>query len=265
MRRPWFTYRIFIFIAGLFLVLYFHWYQPFFSLVGVITSKSVNLATQGFGSLVSVFTREDKCDIACDNLNKEVARLQSENIRLQELQNENVALRKELNFVETLNFPTLIGRIIGTTKENGVSFFVIQHEHTTKIQIGAPVVSEGALIGKIVKSGETISMAAPITAPTIKIGASLPGLTQTIGVVEGQLNTELVVQLIPKNIIIEPGASIITSGLNEFIPRGLLIGIVERVEKDDRNLFQTAYLRPILTPGATSIVSILTLENLNKE
>jgi rod shape-determining protein MreC len=49
---------------------------------------------------------------------------------------------------------------------------------------------------------------------------------------------------IPQNEIIKVGDMVITSGLEENVPSGLLIGVIEAVEKEAYQPFQKAVITP---------------------
>jgi len=71
------------------------------------------------------------------------------------------------------------------------------------------------------------------------------------------LNASLVLRLIPKDISVQNGMRVITSGLEAQIPRGLWIGTIERVVTNQEDLFQTAYLNAPLRLEDIAIVSII--------
>jgi len=60
--------------------------------------------------------------------------------------------------------------------------------------------------------------------------------------------------MIPKNKSIEVGDVIFTSGVEETIPSGLLLGEVSEISEDERDLFKTA---KIWQPADTKNISIV--------
>ena len=53
------------------------------------------------------------------------------------------------------------------------------------------------------------------------------------------------------------GDVVVTSGLEEGMPRGLLIGTVEAVEKEAHQPFQTAVIKPFISFSKITLASIL--------
>jgi rod shape-determining protein MreC len=62
---------------------------------------------------------------------------------------------------------------------------------------------------------------------------------------------------IPQSAVIKPGDSVVTSGLEEAIPRGLVIGKVLEVKSESNAMWQTAVIEPLISPDDLIIVSVL--------
>jgi rod shape-determining protein MreC len=194
---------------------------------------------------------------ALQSLQSQVRALTAENARLLELERENTELRRELNFIERTKLPVTVARIVGRLSEGGAEFFLLNRGSSEGAVRGAPVIADGVIVGKIVRAQERISVFTPLWTSGEKTAAAFAGSEKTAGIVEGELNVNLRMTLIPKNLALSAGMLIITSGLEERIPRGLLIGRLGRIESGPQELFQTAYLEPAADPKEITIVSIL--------
>ena len=62
---------------------------------------------------------------------------------------------------------------------------------------------------------------------------------------------------IPKDIVVNKDDLVITSGLEPLVPRGLVIGKVDKIINPSGELFQSAYLRPLYSVSDLQIVTIL--------
>lgn len=176
-------------------------------------------------------------------LEEQVGTLTQENARLLELERENTELRKELNFIAREKYPVTVAKVIGRISEGGSTLLVLNRGMQGGVEIGLPVITDGILIGKIVNVHKSMSVVAPLTISGVKTAVTFAGSSKTAGILEGELNVNLVMRLIPRDIIVNPGAPIITSGLEEKIPRGLTIGAVARASSSVQDLFQTAYIQ----------------------
>lgn len=193
-----------------------------------------------------------------ENFKSQVRQLTSENARLQELEQENLALRKILQFTEKEKYPIVVARVIARLSESGTPFLLINRGKEQGIVLDAPVLADGVLIGKIVKVQKNSAHVIPLFATGVKTAATFAGSAKTSGVVEGELNASLIMRLIPKDVAVTQGMKVITSGLETRIPAGLLIGTVERVEANPQELFQTAALKLLISLDEIELVSVIT-------
>ena len=103
------------------------------------------------------------------------------------------------------------------------------------------VVSKGGLIGKISKVSNYSSEIKLITSDDLnyKISVSITtGSEDTYAILNGydkKTNTTLVTG-VDKNININIGDVVLTSGLGDLFPRGIYIGRVSKIESDKYNL-----------------------------
>lgn len=190
-------------------------------------------------------------------LTEQVRLLTETQAQQSELERENSELRRELSFFEKLRYPLIVSRIIVHTREGGVDFFAINRGGVDGIVGGEPVTVGGTIIGKVIKVQSHVSIVAPLWLTSFKTAATFAGSETTSGIVEGELNAGLAMTLIPKDVSVKEGAVVITSGLEEKIPRGLVIGTVDRIQSQENDLFQTALLRTPITLQEATIVSVI--------
>lgn len=192
-----------------------------------------------------------------DLLRREFAQVAQENARLLELREENARLRRVLDFREKNELRVSIARVVGKTSVGGTTFFTLNQGADDGIAPGFAVLADQVFVGKIVKVNSRWSIAAPLTAPGIRTAATLSGHEKNAGILEGELNLGAVLRFIPKDVTVREGTPIMSSGLEENVPRGLLIGLVERVLSQEQDLFQTAYLKVPLRLEDAALVSVI--------
>lgn len=162
------------------------------------------------------------------------------------LRRENDQLKELLAFQETLTAPLLTARVIGKSSDGTQKTVIIDHGEEQGIKIGQPVVSEnGILVGRVIKTEKNIANVRLINDSQSKIAAVILNDTDSPGVVEGGYGLSVKMNFIPRNEVVMNGDRVITSGLEEDIPRGLFLGQVVAVENESYQPFQEA----ILTPG----------------
>ncbi|MBS1720536.1 MAG: rod shape-determining protein MreC [Armatimonadetes bacterium] len=101
------------------------------------------------------------------------------------------------------------------------------------VEPGQAVISASGIVAVISVVGPTTSQATLITQPKMQIGAKLRKFPTSAGLVEGAGNV-LRFQVNDTKLEIPPGEILVTSGLSEKIPEGLIIGRTfnpERIEE----------------------------------
>ena len=98
-----------------------------------------------------------------------------------------------------------------------------------------------------------------MTSDYSKLLVSVSDRASTEGVVSGRFGTSLTMGLIPSTSDIRPTDIIVTSGLEETIPRGLLVGVIDEIQDTPGEVFKEAIIRPAVSYQRQKIVSIITV------
>ena len=121
-----------------------------------------------------------------------------------------------------------------------------------------PVTTEqGIILGKIMETKNSTATVLLLTDPGSQIAVTTPEYNTTIGLAQGEFGLSIKIELIPQNITINPGDTIITSGIEENMPNGLVIGKVNRVFSNENELFKTATINPLINYEEVNIVSVI--------
>ena len=81
--------------------------------------------------------------------------------------------------------------------------------------------------------------------------------TKSQGVVIGEHGLSLKMELIGQNEVVKEGETVVTSGLEPTIPRGLVIGKISRVLAEPNSFFQTAFIQSLVKVDSLVVVSVL--------
>jgi rod shape-determining protein MreC len=205
----------------------------------------------------------DKRDLlnTVKQLEIEVNNLTVENARLKALEEENQILREYLKFSKEGRVSFILGNIIareGPDSNNLNQDIIIDKGREDGIEVGLGVVSgEGTIIGNVVGVKDNLSKICLITSRNCKLAATIQNIDKTSGIVSGELGLTIKMEFIPQTERVSVGDSIITSGLEENIPRGLVIGKVTEVNKESNELWQSATIEPLVDLDNLIIVSVL--------
>ncbi len=167
--------------------------------------------------------------------------------KLKLLEEENMELKRMLNFKEKNKYEILLTKVIGNNLEGTEKTIIIDRGENEGIKIGDPaVIEEGILIGKVIKTEKDISIVRLLSDNQSKVATTIINREKSLGVVEGGYGLSVRMNFIPRNETVKIGDLVVTSGLEQDTPRGLLIGKVAAIENEAYQPFQQA----ILTPSA---------------
>ena len=198
-------------------------------------------------------------------LEEKVKELTIENSKLKLLTKENEELKKQLNFLKDIDYKTVPARIVGRSSEPNFYILILNRGSSDGIKEGMPVItSEGIVIAVINKTKKNTSHALMISDSHSQIAATIQNKNQTIGIVKGDYELSMKMELIPKDEEVKIGELIITSGLQEDIPRGLIIGQIDRVITESNSFFQTAFIKSLTTASELNVVAIL-IPSINED
>lgn len=195
-------------------------------------------------------------------LKTEINELIVENAQLRVAKEENQKLREYLDFLKRHEYNYVLANIIS----QGVSIdpqasegsLVIDRGERHGLISGLLVVDQaGIVIGKIKNVKSESAEIILITSDECRLAASIYGSDKTSGVVEGRLGLTMIMDFIPQSENIVSNDLVITSGLEENIPKGLAIGRVAGVDSSSSEIWQEASIEPLLNFDDLTIVSVL--------
>jgi rod shape-determining protein MreC len=190
-----------------------------------------------------------------ESLVSENKRIISEINSLKDLKRENEELRKalELNLQESFelleaNFASII---------NSGEIILLNKGYEDGVLENYPVItSEKNLVGKVKKSYKNFSSVELISSKDISFNVEVVPKDYLEGnldidqkyqaLANGINDSKLIVKLVSKNLEIKKGDLVFTTGSEGFFPKGLLVGYVEEIKKDDVEPFQEILVKPEL-------------------
>ncbi|MBU4256933.1 rod shape-determining protein MreC [Patescibacteria group bacterium] len=207
-------------------------------------------------------TRKKDFSAELESMGNEVNLLTAENARLKILEEENQVLREHLNFLGKDRSKHIMGNIIsrggtGNNLSQGQAI-VIDKGAKDGISPGLAVVNgQGIMIGKIIAVQDYLSEVYLTVNPACRLAAVIQNQDKTSGITQGELGLAIKMEFIPQTKEIKAGDIVVTSGLEQNIPRGLVIGKVAQVNKESNELWQNAVIEPLIDLDELIIVSVL--------
>ncbi|MCX5707276.1 MAG: rod shape-determining protein MreC [Candidatus Omnitrophica bacterium] len=178
-----------------------------------------------------------------EKLEKEIDFLRNRVNTLNEFYLENNRLKNILSLKQKSPLRVITARVITRSTENWSSSLIIDKGSYNGIRQGMTVMTYLGLAGRIIDTTDSTSKVILINDPALGISALVQRSRQE-GLVCGTLGANLMMKYLPEEADIKPQDIIITSGLNQTFPKGLLIGRVIETGKEFSGLSRYAIIKP---------------------
>jgi rod shape-determining protein MreC len=187
-------------------------------------------------------------DLASENADykDQIDQLQSQVAQMRELEVENADLRNLLSMKERTGPGAFIPvSVIARDDTPYVQAITIDRGSNDGIKQDAVVITHKGLVGRVEKVNPTSAKVRLINDLNSSVSVRLQTASRTTGLLRGQSQGNLmVITYIPQTDEVAPSDLVLTSGLGEIYPEGLVVGKVVRVERKDADPFQAAVVEP---------------------
>lgn len=260
--------RIYIIIASGFLIVLLHYAGALRMLENSVIKILAPIEGKFFYLGQEIDTYYDEKNISKEELLMINKRLEEENekllaemVGLKVLADENKILREQLDFYTQFEYQKVLTNIINKGEGLTVNQIVtLDRGSNDGIKVGQAVIGgQGHIVGKIFKVTNKLSYAYLITDERSLLAATISDKATIDGLTNGELGLTIKMDFVPQQTTEQLALNdiVITSGLEQNIPKGLIIGKIQEVMKEDNDLFQTAIIDPIVDLNSLSIVSVI--------
>ncbi len=187
-------------------------------------------------------------------------KLEAENL---ELSQENKELQEYLNFFsDKKNQKYLLARV--SLQENFLD--AAKYGQDLVINKGAQdglkpdlvvLDSQGLVVGKVLEVKDHSSRVCLLTNNTCKLAVTILNSNRTIGVSGGELGLTVKVNFVGQTEPVSVGDIIVTSGLEENIPSGLVLGKISQISDQENDVWQSINVEPLVNFNSLKIVSVI--------
>lgn len=184
------------------------------------------------------------------DLERQVAELTVDSVRLLAIEEENRAMRAMLGTPLPREWRFVPAPIIGRGDE-----MVLATGSQSGISEDQPVVWEDLLLGTVAQVTPNLSRVRLLSDPGSRIPVYLPA-TGADGLLEGRFGSQVVMTQVLQGQGLPIDAVVVTSGAFGP-PRGFVVGKVERIVSDKTDVHQEAMVTPALDPFQLETVFVV--------
>ena len=177
-------------------------------------------------SIVDYFSlRADNAELAEEN-----ARLKAELMLL--TNNVEILSERDSQYVYShLDWDYMPAKVIGLTTNKQHNYLTINKGKRDSIEVDMGVISADGVVGVVSAVGEKYALVVPIIHTKISISSRLKSNGQIGGTSWDGRNYRFVDLIeIARHVSVNKGDTIVTSGLTDVFPEGLMVGVVSETE-----------------------------------
>ena len=177
--------------------------------------------------------------------------------RIQELSEkaaEVQRLKALLNFKSQLSYRSVAAEVIASSPGIGSKVVSIDRGQDSGITVDLPVVTPEGVVGKTVAVYPHTAQVLLITDPSCGVGCML-GESRLQGILKGGSQDRCELQYVMDEEKVSAGEAVLTSGLDQIYPKGLLVGYIVRSE--DGNIYKHIVVKPAVPLSRLENVLIL--------
>ncbi len=177
------------------------------------------------------------------------------------LSEENARLRSLLDLSDRNPAQYVAASVIRSGSPGSESLFVLDVGTRQGVTRDSPVITDGGLLGVVRTARATSATGWDWTHPQFRASAMtedglIYGLVQAS---PGRFREadRLLLDGVPFQEELEPGVTLVTSGLGGVYPRGILIGVVIEESEAQEGWRRSYWLRPFVSPGEATHVQVM--------
>lgn len=191
-------------------------------------------------------------------LQDRINQLVIENSELKNQLNLSKEIQDQLKFIQGNGLSSISAKVFGKSSDTRSQVLLVNKGTSDGVILGAPVIASGGIfVGQIIESNAFSSQALLATDNHSQVSSAIQNETNSPGLTLGQHGLSLKIEFIPQLENAAHGQTVITSGSQDHIPKGLVIGLIDEVSKPVGELFQNATIHTLIDYNKLEVVSII--------
>ncbi len=175
-------------------------------------------------------------------LKRELALAMADQTQCKEIELENGRMRRLLDLNNGADDAFIAAKVIGRDPSPWFKTLMINKGASVGVVKGLPVLVSEGIVGQIIEVSERFSRVLLITDRNSAVDALVQS-SRARGIVQGNNTDECLFKYSLRKDDVSKGDVIISSGLDQVFPKGLRIGEVFEIKKDNSDLFQVISIK----------------------
>lgn len=176
-------------------------------------------------------------------LKKGLQSLENEIFTLNEVKKENERLKQLLEFGKEIPKKKVLAQVVSWDSSNEFKVLRINKGESHGLKLMSPVITMTGLVGYVYRLSPNYSDILTILDQNNRID-SLVARTRTHGIVEGNSGFTCQLKYVSRTEKLEVNDTIITAGLGEIYPKGIKVGTISKINKENFGITQKIEVTP---------------------
>lgn len=215
---------------------------------GMVTPLTAVGTTVGSLAASGTMSVEDltASDASYNQLKENNARLSQMVVELEEYRQEAARLESIIGLADAYGFTSVAARVVGYSTDSYNRSITLDAGSASGIKTGMPVMGATGVIGQVVSTTPATSNVRLLTDPQSGVSVLVQS-SRAEGVLRGSVEGTLYLEGIDDTVEVKEGDVVITSGLGGGYYRGLVVGMITKIEQRPGSLTRTI----VVTPNAS--------------
>jgi len=269
MTQNWLKNKRLTTLAAIFgLLIFFHWtglLSPLESwLSRFISPVAVRFYDWGadINRVYTKVTAKEDNQTALDELTRQNAELLRDAAELRETRAENDILRQYLNFFTANHYDyrlaDVVAREVVEQSASQRNKLIINRGFKDGLRENLAVVNSlGLVVGRLTRVKESLSEVSLLVDPACRLAVSVQSENGVSGLADGESGLTVKISFIPQTVKVAVDQLVVTAGLENDVPGGLVIGRVSQVDQASNELWQEAVVEPAADLDNLKIVAVI--------
>lgn len=176
-------------------------------------------------------------------LKRDISILKSDLFNMSEVQKENQRLKRLLEFGKEIQKKKVLAQVVAWDSSSEFSVLRINKGSNANIKVKDPVITINGVVGYIFRVTPNYSDVLTILDQNNRVDA-IVARTRSHGIVEGISKDKCILKYVARTEQVELGDEVISAGLGTVYPKGLKIGRITKVDKENFGITQSIEITP---------------------
>lgn len=178
-----------------------------------------------------------------ERLRRRIETLEAEKQQLLETEATNLRLRQLLEFRAQVPGTAITASIIANSATSWFQSSLVNKGSADGVRKGMAVLNPQGVVGQVVAVTGRTAKVLLLTDANSGVDVLIQR-TRARGIVSGSLDNGTVLKYVKRSEDVQPGDRLVTSGMDGVFPKGMMVGAVIKVQKQNLGLFQSIEVLP---------------------